>query len=253
MTLKNCGKCTLLPKSSITSSRFKLLTVLKQLHGTRGGARGSTLEDIAMFMVKYYCLDGDVKSQILATLKTAVKLNFVQKRCDKFSLVLPSASLQLASSKNKIEEMERTQCIFPVAWSSISFSEGTDKYGNKTCKRKISSLSPCCDEGEITSENEHKSCECKKKKPKIPICPQDNFDCFDSGEDQNKCNPCAVKKKSVKKKPCPPLGTSACSRKKQKPKKSCNKDNAFDNYCLMCPANDRDEDYCDDSCSKCSF
>lgn len=250
MSGKNCKSCAFFPKSGFTSSLFKLLTVLKQLHGTRGGARGSTLEDIAMFMVKYYCLDGDVKSQILATLKYAVKLNFIQKRNEKFSLVLPAASLQLAPMKYKLDEIERIQCIFPVAWSSISFSEGSDKSGNKTCKRKTNSVSPCCDEEQSTLEDsDNNSCKCKKKKLKKPLCSQD--DNSENVEIKNKCNPCAIKKRKVRKKPCFTARPAACSRRKTK--KSCSKETPFDNYCLMCPSSTNGDDFCSNSCTKCTF
>lgn len=249
MSLQNCKKVALFSKFNISSSRFKLLTVLKQLHGTRGGARGSTIEEIAMYMVKYYNWDGDVKSQILATLKNAVRLNFVHKRKDRFSLVLPAAALQLAPPKFKADEIERTQCIFPVAWSSINFSEGIDKCGNKTCKRKTTQMLSCCDEEEESNlKDSHQSCPCKKKQAKKPMCSLDNVD---SSEEKDSCNPCAIKKKKAKKKsPCAP-SPPACSRKK--PKRSCNNDTAFDDYCLMCPSDPIGENYCDDACARCRF
>jgi hypothetical protein len=245
MSWNSCKKCVFVPRSSFTSALFKVLLTLKLLHGSRTGAKGSTLEDIAMHMIKHFCLDGDIKSQVLASLKYGVKMHFIQKKKEKFSLILPASSIHLAPCKFKNEETERIQCIFPPTWYSNVCNDVCAHSDQSCCgKRKRQFNNVCCqDENEEESEDTCDPCQSQRSKSvcKQPVCSQ-------KGGSQSTCSKCyaPATKKSRRggAAPCPKPRPPVCSRKRRKgPPKS-----VYDDYCQLCPqtdVEDDDEDQCD--------
>ncbi|KAJ3666485.1 hypothetical protein Zmor_001926 [Zophobas morio] len=248
MSWNNCRKCVFLPRSNFTSAIFKVLLTLKLLHGSRSGIKGSTLEDIAMHMMKYYPLDGDIKSQVLASLKYGVKMHFIQKRKEKFALIIPASSVQLAPCKFKNEEIERINCIFPPVWHSNSCPDSVCGHGDQSCcgRRKRAVPSVCCEESDGEDEaprGRGAVCDtcapCKTKRSKSS--------CKQSARSQDSCE-CGgppARKKSKYLAPCPKAKPAVCSRKRGKSTRS--KSGFDDDYCHLCAHSNPDDMECDPS------
>ncbi|RZC34719.1 hypothetical protein BDFB_005701, partial [Asbolus verrucosus] len=229
-----------------TSALFKVLLTLKLLHGSRTGAKGSTLEDIAMHMIKHFCLDGDIKSQVLASLKFGVKMHFIQKKKDKFSLILPASSIHLAPCKFKNEETERIQCIFPSAWYSNACNNICAASDQSSCcgKRKRTMPNVCCqDQDQSDDDNPCDICK-KKSKHSQPTCSETSA-CLQADEPSPKsCSKCYPPPKKPKRKPCAPPCPKPrppiCARKRKRGRRS-NK-SVYDDYCQLCPQMEEDDD-----------
>lgn len=169
-------------RANFSSDLYKVLLTLKSLHGSRVGANGSTLEDIALHMIKHFCLDGDIKSQVLSALKYGIKMHFIQKKKDKFTLVLPASSIHLAPCKYKNQEMERIRCIFPSHWLSNACGDVCSVAGGSCCgRRRSTGHKTCCQESDESDERggschtcsmkrTQSTCGSCSKKRKLSVC-----------------------------------------------------------------------------------
>ncbi|EEZ98878.1 hypothetical protein TcasGA2_TC004492 [Tribolium castaneum] len=238
----NFKKCVFVPRSSFTSALFKVLVTLKLLHGSRTGAKGSTLEDIAMYMIKHFCLDGDIKSQVLASLKYGVKMHFIQKKKEKFSLILPASSIHLAPCRFKNEEMERIHCLFPAKWQSNACNDVCANEASCCGKRRRQVPRPCCQDSDEEDAEGGTCFTCPMKKRPKSMCAQNT--CSKPPAPSNSCATChTTPQKNKSMAPCPKALPPAC-RRRGRPTRS---KSLYDDYCQMCGDSESD-----DACDTCS-
>lgn len=120
-------------KTSMSSKLFvhKVLLSLQFLQGSRKNRCGVTARKISSYIAKHFDNDGDVASQVQASLDECVHYGFVEKCARKYLLVGPIASIQMQphNSESRVKEVERIRKIFPYDWRPSK-----RKHRNRTCK-----------------------------------------------------------------------------------------------------------------------
>ncbi|KRT85214.1 hypothetical protein AMK59_2887 [Oryctes borbonicus] len=96
----------------------KILLSLQFLQGLSRKKDGATARRITSYIKTNFPNDGDMASQVRASLDECVDYGFVRKLKNKYILVGPIASIQMQphNSQHRMQEVERARKIFPYDW-----------------------------------------------------------------------------------------------------------------------------------------
>ncbi|KAK9721707.1 hypothetical protein QE152_g20758 [Popillia japonica] len=96
----------------------KVLLSLQFLQGLNKDKDGATARKITSYIRRNFPNDGDIASQVQASLDECLHYGFVEKAKHKYILVGPIASIQMHphNSQYRVREVERIRKIFPYDW-----------------------------------------------------------------------------------------------------------------------------------------
>lgn len=111
----------------------KVLLSLQFLQGLSRRNLGATGRRITSYITKNFPNDGDIASQVQASLDECVHYGFVEKQKNKYILVGPIASIQMQphNSQYRENEVKRIRKIFPYDWRYSRKRLRHDKYEPK--------------------------------------------------------------------------------------------------------------------------